>query len=223
MSLRDFIGSGIASAGNRVHDQLLERRLNIQTRGEQAVDHADSVPYSTFAYATIFQVLDRLQLSPEDVLADVGCGKGRVTCAAALRTLRKVIGIDVDANLCDHARGNAQRMRGRRSPVEIACLPAQEFDYRECTALLLFNPFNFGTLRAVLDAVVHSQQINPRAVRLAYVNPRCEDVLREMPTFRQYDHWPLRPRSRLKFAVSFWRSEPVTDKEGLAAHSSDQR
>lgn len=220
-SLGDRIGAAIASIRNRLHDHVVERRLNIRTRGSRDVHHPDAVPYSTFAHWAIERVLDRMRLANDDTFVDVGCGKGRVTCVAALRSVRRVIGVDVDAGLCEAAGHNAQRMRGRRTPINIVCCPAEAFDYRDCTALLLFNPFNFGTLRAVLESVERSQAQHPRAIRLAYVNPRCEEVLHEMPRFRQYDHWPLQPRSRMKFAVSFWRCGDTT--EVRSAHSPDQR
>jgi SAM-dependent methyltransferase len=206
MSLLDSIASKFATLLNRVDDHIIERRLNIRTTGWHTVDVPDAVPYSTFSYSGIFQVLDHLRLQPDDVFIDIGCGKGRIVCAAALRPLRKVIGIDIDQTLCEQARSNAHRLRHRRTAIETVNQPAQQFDYRECTALMLFNPFNFGVLKAVCDAIIASTQVKPRAIRLAYVNPRCESVLRETGAFERYDHWPLRLRSRLKFEVSFWRT-----------------
>jgi SAM-dependent methyltransferase len=208
MFIVDAIGSRVASAWNRSADWLIERQLNIQTTGRADVDVADAVPYSTFAYWAIERVLDGLALSSGDVFVDLGCGKGRVVCAAARRSLRKCVGVDVDAALCNAARGNAARMRGgsRIAPIEIINLPAQEFDYSECTALFLFNPFGPGTLTAVMQSLIDSMRAAPRQVRIAYVNPRHDRCIAETGAFKQYAHWQCRPHGRLKFDVTFWES-----------------
>ena len=206
MPALDLIGARAASALNRSADWLIERRLNIRTAGRAEVDVADAVPYSTFAYCAIERVLDRLELAPDDVFADAGCGKGRVVCSAARRNLRQAIGIDLDAELCAVARANAMRMSGRIAPIEIVNLPAQQFDYRECTALFLFNPFGPGTLSAVLQRLIESVQRNPRRVRIAYVNPRHDQCIADAGAFEQFDRWDCRPCGRLKFDVTFWRA-----------------
>lgn len=195
----------ISSLRNRAADIVIERRLNIRTTGRENVDVADAVPYSTFAYAQVFEILDRLALMEHDTFADVGCGKGRVVCTAALRPLRAAVGIDIDPALCEIARANASRLRGRRCPIEIACAPAQEFDFRACTALLLFNPFNFATLKAMLDAIVAARRVRPAPLRLAYVNPRCESVLADAGAFERIDFTCANPRGRRKFDVAYWR------------------
>jgi len=202
----EFIGSKAASLRNRLADRLIERRLNISTSGRQEIDVADAVSYSTFAYWGIFRVLDRMELTPQDVFVDLGCGKGRVVCSAATRPVRKVIGVDIDDRLCAQARDNANRMRSRQAPIEIVNMPAQHLDFRNCTALFMFNPFGPGTLRGVLDALTASMRANPRTVRLAYVNPRHDQTIADAGAFERYEHWPLKPTGRLKFAVSLWRN-----------------
>jgi SAM-dependent methyltransferase len=171
-SLGRFLGSKAASLGNRLSDFLIEHRLSIRTAGRQPVSAPDAVPYSTFAYWSIQGVLDRLQLTSDDVLIDLGCGRGRVVCCAALRPARKIIGVDIDPDLCQQARLNAVRLRGRRTPVEIINSPAQDCDYSECTVVFMFNPFGRQTVSSVLAAIVDSIQRKPRSVRIGYVNPR---------------------------------------------------
>jgi SAM-dependent methyltransferase len=194
-----------SSLRNRAADFVIERRLGIRTTGRKDADTADAVPYSTFAYAQIFDVVDRLALTEHDTFVDVGCGKGRVVCAAALRPLRSAVGIDIDPVLCEIARANASRLRGRRCPIEIACASAHEFDYAACTALLLFNPFNFATLKAMLDAIVTARRAKPAPLRIAYVNPRCESVLAEARAFERFDFTKANPHGRGKFDVAYWR------------------
>jgi SAM-dependent methyltransferase len=198
------VGGRWASLCNRLDDWLTERRLGIRTTGSREVNVADAVDYSTFAYAGIGRVLDRLELRADDVFVEVGCGKGRVVCAAALRPVQRVIGIDLDAELCRAARANADRLRPPHAAIEIVHRPAQEFDYREGTVVFMFNPFNRGPLLSVLEAI-KTQRLPIGEVRIVSVNPRFDATFAEFGGFERYDHWPLRPGDRLKFAVSFWR------------------
>src|SRR5688500_6895725 len=80
ISLGGFLGSKAASLGNRLCDLLVEQQLSIRTAGRHPVSAPDAVAYSTFAYWSIQRVLDRLNLTCDDVFIDLGCGRGRVVC-----------------------------------------------------------------------------------------------------------------------------------------------
>lgn len=206
MAFLDVLGWKVTGLRNRLADGVWERRLSIHTRGVQDVNQPDANRYATFAYSSIMKILQRLRLQPDDVFVDIGCGKGRVVCCAALLNLRKVLGVEIDEGLCEQARENAGRMRGRRAPVEVVHAGAQEFDYRQCTAFFLFNSFGAATLEMVLSSIAQSLQANPRPVRFAYVNPFHDELLASVPDFERYDRWERRPWSGLKFDVSFWRN-----------------
>lgn len=206
MNALDWAGWKATGARNRLVDRLWETRLGIETGGKLENPRLDANRYETFAYSSIRKILARLSVGPDDVVADVGCGKGRVVCCAALTPARKVVGIDIDAGLCARARANAARLRGRAAPVEVYALPAQEFDYRECTALVLFNPFGAATMELFLRSLADSLRARPRALRAAYVNPLHESVLARTPGFERYDRWDRAPWSGLKQNVSFWRA-----------------
>src|SRR5262245_33205644 len=89
----------VGRAAPRLQNLLWERRLGISTHGTVAVDHPDSSNYSAMHYTSIRQVLRRLALESSDVFVDIGSGKGRVLCCAALYPLRAVVGVDLSAEL----------------------------------------------------------------------------------------------------------------------------
>lgn len=204
MRLIDFIGWKVTGVRNRVSDWLWERRLGIATRGRKLIKHHDSVRYETFAYSSIFAIMRRMRFAPGDVFVDVGCGKGRPVCCAARLNVRRVIGIDVDEELCRIARGNVERLRGRNTPVEIINIDAASFDYHECTAFFVSNPFGAATVKQLAAAIERSLQSNPRSIRMVYVNPFHEAEFDAIHGFRRIDHWQRRPWSGLKNDVSFW-------------------
>jgi cyclopropane fatty-acyl-phospholipid synthase-like methyltransferase len=205
MNLLDTLGWRTTGALNRLSDRLWSQRLGIETSGTKDVHAPDANRYATFAFRSINLILDRLQLKPNDVFLDIGCGKGRVICCAAMRELQRVIGIDIDDQLCDIARSNANRLRNRRTPIEVICTGAQEFDYGDCTAMFLFNSFGAATVGAMLEAIDQSLRDKPRAIRMAYVNPFHDQLFEQHGSWERDGRLRRAPWSGLKFDVSFWR------------------
>lgn len=188
---------------DRLNNLLWEYRLGIATRGIVPTDHPDSVHYGTMGYRTVLRVLKHLDLGASDVFVDIGCGKGRVLCCAARQPVRKVLGVDISAGLVREARGNAERLRGRRAPVEVANLPAQEFDYSDVTAVFMFDPFGAATLAPVLERI--GRDTKGRTVRLAYANPTHEEVFRAQPWLTGREFW-ARAQTGLEHDVAFYTS-----------------
>jgi SAM-dependent methyltransferase len=195
----------------RLHNIWSEQRLGISTRGVLEIDHADAVHYATMGYGLVGRILDHLQLRPDDVFVDIGCGRGRVLCCAARHPIEHVYGVDVQPQLCDAARANAERLRGRRAPITVRNDVAQDFDYAGATVLYMFDPFGADTLRLVLDKVRADTDGRAgggaRAIRIAYANPTHEHVLREQPWLEPTERWDA-AEHRIEHSVAFFRGTP---------------
>ncbi|HVS53539.1 MAG TPA: class I SAM-dependent methyltransferase [Opitutaceae bacterium] len=192
------------SAINRLDDFRWERRLGVRTTGGAAVERDDAHDYGYLAYHTYFAVLDALRLTPEDVVADLGCGKGRVVCIAAQYRVREVIGVEIDPALCVQAAINVARLRHRRTPVQFACQSAVDFDFDPVTAIVMFHPFGAATLNAVLARLHNSLARRPRRFQVAYCNPLLSPLLAAKPWLRLGACWRPASWSRLKFPVHFY-------------------
>lgn len=190
----------------KLRNAIWEARLNIKTWGDGRADEPDAVGYSATSYAAIWTILNTLDLQETDVFVDIGCGKGRVTCCAARFQLERVIGIEVDAALRQIAERNAGRLRRRNSPISIIGIPAQAADYSDGTVFYLFNPFGAATLKRVLEQIHSSLSERPRNVRIVYVRPLHEELLRDCGWLRQTDSWPPCRRLLLRYFVSFWET-----------------
>lgn len=128
-------------------------RYNIDTYGKAECDKPDGVHYATCSYSDINAMLNMLDLRPRDVFVDVGCGKGRVVCMAAMRKVKKVIGIECMDGLAAIAGRNVAKMRGKLSPVEIYTGWAETHDYSDATIIYMFNPFEANILEKVLHKI----------------------------------------------------------------------
>lgn len=191
---------------NRISDLWWERRLGIATQGSADGAHPDGHRYGYLAYHTYFAILDHWRPSTADVVVDLGCGKGRVVCAAAQYAVRQVVGVEIDPQLCAVAEANVARLRRRRAPVRIVRQSAVDFDYSSTTAVVMFNPFGADTLRRVLDRLEQSLVEHPRTLRIAYANPVLTSLLAERPGLMLEERLTPTRWSRIKFPIDFYRS-----------------
>jgi hypothetical protein len=163
--------------------------LNIDSRGTAPSSRPGAVYYATVDYRIIRSVFNRLQLRRSDIFVDVGAGKGRVVCLAAQYRLKLVLGVEYEFYLATLAKLNVMRMRGRRTPVEIHTMPAEEFDYSSATALYFFNPFEAEVLDLVLHKVNQDRAGGP--VRIAFVmeSHRQRSIFASHSWLHCYDRW----------------------------------
>jgi SAM-dependent methyltransferase len=122
---------------------------------------------------------------------DLGAGKGRALLLASELPFRKVIGVELSANLASIARNNAARWHALHSacaPIRVRNEDALRFDWPSPPLLVyLYNPFDCWLIEKVLERLERraTRAKKPGAARfdLLYVNPTCADVLSRRRTF----------------------------------------
>jgi len=197
----------IASRMLRKAENLFwETWLGISTRGYFAASTPENESYGTTSFNVVFAILDALRLSEDDVVVDLGCGRGRVVCCAALRRVRGVIGVEYEEELARIARENADRLRGRHSPVTIVHGGAQDFDYAAGTVFYLYNPFGAEILGQVMTRLKQSLARRSHPIRIVYMKPHCELLMLEAAWLEPYGRWEAGSRRNLEHPVTFLRS-----------------
>jgi SAM-dependent methyltransferase len=174
----------------KLKNALWEYRLNIRTRGVDSDSfHPDARGYETVSYPAIWAVLNMLQPEPDDTVVDLGCGKGRFICCAARLSIMKVIGIEINPRHSQTALENSRRLRGRKAEIEIIEGLAQKADLPEATVYYLFNPFGSSTLAEVVARIREGTVHRRKPARIAYVNPKCGEVLDGSGWLERYQSW----------------------------------
>lgn len=189
----------------RLHDvreTAGDRRLGIDTYSRPVVDapglDVARVHYEALFYPCIRLIATKLDLGPQDVLCDAGCGKGRVLCFFSREPIKACVGLEYQPDLAADAERNLSQVRGRRAPATVIVGDAADYDYSQVTALVMYNPFGADTLRAVLAKLVRSLEGNPRRIQIAYANPAHADVVGEFPAFVERDRFhPAYVRGRM--------------------------
>jgi SAM-dependent methyltransferase len=193
----------------KILNMFWENRLNISTRGVTGKNpnEPEHIHYGTIAYSTIHAILCSLSLSPSDVFVDLGCGKGRVLCCAARYKILQAIGVEYSAELSREAKINAEKLRGRSSPIKIEHMLAQNFDYSQGTVFYMFHPFGPNVLYQVLKRMKDGFKANHLSINIVYVNPVHDALLTDCDWLEEYDRWKPNTKGNNEHVVSFWRSK----------------
>jgi Putative methyltransferase len=118
---------------------------------------------------------------------DIGSGKGRTLLMASEYPFRKILGVELIAELHHAAEENilayhsaTQRCRN----IEAICADACAFPFPvEPLVLYLFNPLPESGMRRLIASLEKSLTANPRPVYLLYHNPLLEHVIGEREVF----------------------------------------
>ena len=126
----------IRSARRRMSRLLFDRRYGVETSEFAHLDrfglaHHERVYYSPANWGTLRRALPAHEVCADDVFVDLGSGKARMVLEAAARfPFRKVIGVELTAELTEVARANLDvdpapdpQRPGRPGPIRRARLP----------------------------------------------------------------------------------------------------
>ena len=141
----------------------------VRTRGAVSSDDFGFSPAAVHAYvptpwSLARRALDVIEVSPDDVFLDYGCGRGRVLVVALHYPFRRVIGVELIPALAKDARRNVARHRTRSQVIEGDAATSPLSD--EVTVIYMFNAFGSDTLNDVLSRIRESISRRPRAIRV---------------------------------------------------------
>jgi SAM-dependent methyltransferase len=184
--------------------------VSLEAAGFAGDGRVDYIPSAWISAARSFR---RLGLTPEDVVADVGAGKGLVALLAARHPVRRVIGVEIVPELARTAQENVDRSgRLRAGSVEIACSDVLEWPIPpELSVLYMNNPFVGDTFERFIKRVLQSIEEQPRAVRLVYAYPAEHDRLMRIGRPQVLDVQP----SGVVGGPGWWKALKVTVTYGL--------
>jgi hypothetical protein len=118
---------------------------------------------------------------------DIGSGKGRTLLMASEYPYRKIVGVELIAELHRAAEENVSGYHdrsdqdvSRQAVIETVCMDASEFVFPETPLVVyLFNPLPEAGLQQVIGNLEQSWERTPRPVWIVYHNPVLEGVLAE--------------------------------------------
>jgi SAM-dependent methyltransferase len=143
-------------------------------------------PYQPTDPSTFREMMAALPIDfHEFTFIDIGSGKGRTLLMASEYPFRKILGVELIAELHRAAAENiaayqAQTSSARGMAIESVCMDAREFVFPDTPLVVyLFNPLPEARLRQVIRHLQDSWRDTPRPVWIVYHNPALESALAE--------------------------------------------
>jgi hypothetical protein len=139
--------------------------------------------------ALFHEILSSLPVAVDGfTFIDLGSGKGRTLLMASEYPFRRIIGLELLAELNQVAQQNIASYRSKRQKcfnIDSHCGDAGWFEFpREALVLYLFNPFPDYVLREVLANLQRSVTVFPRQAYVIYHNLVHENVFTEQAWLR---------------------------------------
>jgi predicted RNA methylase len=164
----------------RISEVWHEWRLGIKSCGyvslfKLGIDNQSCKDYVPIEYLSFHKVMKKLEInSGKDVFLDYGSGMGRAVISAATYPFRKVIGVELSAQLNVLAEENIRRAHTKLKCKNVQVITADAASYLppdEVTIFFLFNPFDGEILARVFDNIRTSLENAPRHIRVVYQPP----------------------------------------------------
>lgn len=121
-------------------------------------------------------VLKDFNISSQDSILDIGCGKG-----SAMRTMLKfpfikVDGLEISDYIANIATKNFKKLNSNRSKI-FNCDATQFKNFDAYNFVYLYNPFPSFVMSEVLECLVQSIHKSERELVIIYMNPICDNVI----------------------------------------------
>ena len=177
------------SAISVVEDYWFERKYQLDTRSEVAIDDLDidaaakaqADKYKPTRKRYFRKVMEQLSLPPGGVFVDVGCGKGRVLLLASHYGFDEVLGLEISPSLTDIARQNANNFKNRArgcSPIRVECTNVLDYKLTGAESVLfLYSPFGYEVTKQFVENLSLSLLTHPRDLWLIIDEFRFPELL----------------------------------------------
>ena len=204
-----------------VRNFLIDRKYGGWCGGKFQTRFAETGAHGTssadyYQLQRLFCTENGIIITRDDVLVDVGCGRGRVlNWWLSLGLGNKIIGIELDERFASEA---AQRLK-RYSNVTLISGDAVQHIPEDATIFHLFNPFNHHVMEAFKNRLFELYK-DKKNITVVYQFSRHLDVWKSDPrwtvemarTKTYYQCAIIRMRSRMQEDL-----EPVSETEGYLA------
>lgn len=187
-------------------EMTYEKKFNIKTSAIKKSDSSEFFHYQGASYLGLFRIFKNLdERLKQFQFVDIGSGKGRVVLVAEASGFTKLKGIELDKDLVNQARQNANRyvFKNPNSSLEFIPTNALEYQYlNEPCIYFLFNPFNAEVLRMVLSKI---KADSVQETWFIYMNPLYRKVFDELGAELVTE---VKTKRYLEAVIYKWQAQP---------------
>jgi hypothetical protein len=178
-TIRKYVDEDISPPNKIGYDNLdafINGLLTNQPLPETTIKRQpDMVFYQQTPARVIFEMAERVRLTPNDVFLDIGSGLGQVAILINSLTGAKTRGIEYEPAYCDYATACASKLN--LANVRFINTTAQNGDYAEGSVFFMYTPFEGTMLQEVLN-ILKKESLN-RPIRIFTYGPCSPHVARQ--------------------------------------------
>ncbi len=156
----------------------------------------DMVFYQRTPSRVVLELIERAQMTPDDVFYDIGSGLGEVTVLTNLLTEATTKGVEYEPSYCEYARQLVRDLNLRR--IEFLNADARNADFSDGTVFFLYTPFVGGMLQEVLHRLRTASSV--RRTRIFTYGP-CTSEVAQQDWLTPIGPDPLRTDQLAEFAL----------------------
>lgn len=162
-------------------EQQIDRQFNIDTCGrDDSREDNEHRAYEPTPYDVLDLIIDSGFITKEDMLVDMGAGKGRVSIYVSNQTGCRAKGIEYDEHIYTQAQENLKSL-SMDAKVEFVLTGAEKYEVTDDDSVFFFfNPFSEKILETVLSNIKKSYFDCEREIKLIFYYPSMEYVGRLM-------------------------------------------
>ena len=134
-------------------------------------------------------LLKKLNITHNDRILDIGCGKGLSLYYSSMFCFEKIDGIEYSKKLTQIAKHNAKLLKDRR--IHIFNCDARKFThYEQYNYFFINNPFSAEIMEQVVVDILQSYQIIKRKITVIYQFPFSIDIFKKHNFEVLYENFP---------------------------------
>lgn len=138
-------------------DKLLSGMLEVDPLPRPTKERLpEMVHYEPTPARAVLDLIDSVDLKPDDVFYDLGSGLGQVVILVNLLTGIKTKGVEFEPAFHHHAQKIVRKLG--LTNIELINADARDVDYSDGTIFFMFTPFKGAMLQTVLDKLRHEAQ-----------------------------------------------------------------
>ena len=137
----------------------------------------------------LVNMLSDFNITNQDSILDIGCGKGSAIRKMLQFPFAKVDGLELSEHIASIAIENFKKLEVTRTEILIA--DATKFqEYDEYNFIYLYDPFPSSVMDFVVESLMQSLQRSPRELVVIYNNPVCHASLVNQKRFFKAGIYP---------------------------------
>ncbi len=164
------------------HEIKGEKKYNINSTGadelldleEKGIDISHATIYMPASYDLLDHLFEHINLAGLNHFLDIGCGRGRAMCVAAVSGVKKISGVEFSKDLFDVAKINLENTKAIYPDLHYDLYNNDAFYFKienDVDCIFMFNPFDDIIMSGVVENIEISLAARPRKMTVIYVNP----------------------------------------------------